>query len=106
MPAVNKPVYAHFFGETREMVNGQVVKDTAVNTTYDGKNLHIDKRDNNAIAHYNIKDNELKKLLRKPMSKVDLLKRLSQDYKYKRTQKKKRSKRQKKKRSQKRRSVS
>ena len=42
MHAIKTPVYAHYFGETREIVNGRVVKDTSVNTTYDGKNLHID----------------------------------------------------------------
>ena len=72
MPAVKKPVInAHFFGETREIVNGQVVKDTVVNTTYDGKVLHIDKQEN---------DTHLETLLLRPTSKINLLDRLRYVY--------------------------
>ena len=81
MPAVKKPVVnAHFFGETREIVNGHVVKDTVVNTDYDGKILHIDKREHNTLAHYDIKDDQLKTLLLRPTSKINLLDRLKQVY--------------------------
>jgi len=80
MPAVKNSVYAHFSGETREIVNGHVVKDRAVNTDYDGKILHIDKRNNNTISHYDIKDKQLKTLLLRPTSKINLLERLSRDY--------------------------
>lgn len=59
----NKPVYAHFFGETREIVNGKVVKDLAIQGDYNGKKLHIDKRDNNQISHFEIKDTKLKNFL-------------------------------------------
>ena len=59
----NKPVYAHFFGETREIVNGKVVKEMAIQGDYNGKKLHIDKRDNNQISHFEIKDTKLKNFL-------------------------------------------
>jgi len=59
----NKPVYAHFFGETREIVNGKVVKEMAIQGDYNGKKLHIDKRDNNQISHFEIKDTNLKNFL-------------------------------------------
>jgi|688.fasta_scaffold1834592_1 hypothetical protein len=72
--------FAHFFGETKEIINGKVVKDTAVNSEYDGTILHIDKRDKNKISHYDITDANLKKLLAIPMSKRTLLERLSTDY--------------------------
>ena len=87
MPAgKNKqPVYARFFGETKQIVNGQVVQDSAVNTEYNGEKLHIDKMDNGHIAHYDIKDKQLKKLLLRPKSNVNLFERLSQDYGTKRT---------------------
>jgi len=94
MPAgKNKqPVYARFFGETKQIVNGQVVQDSAVNTEYNGEKLHIDKMDNGQIQHYDIKDKQLKKLLLRPKSKVNLFERLSQDYGRKgRTTKRKRS---------------
>jgi PAB1-binding protein PBP1 len=93
MPAgKNKqPVYARFFGETKQIVNGQVVQDSAVNTEYNGEKLHIDKMDNGHIAHYDIKDKQLKKLLLRPKSNVNLFERLSQDYGRKRTKRKRSS---------------
>ena len=61
MPLVKNPViHAQFFGETREIVNGCVVKDTVINTTYDGKNLRT--------------------LLLRPTSKINLLDRLRHMY--------------------------
>jgi hypothetical protein len=97
MPAgKNKqPVYARFFGETKQIVNGQVVQDSAVNTEYNGEKLHIDKMDNGQIQHYDIKDKQLKKLLLRPKSKVNLFERLSQDYgrKGRRTKRSRRTKR-------------
>jgi hypothetical protein len=92
------PLYAHFFGEAKQIVNGQVVQDKAINSDYNGKLLHVDKVDNGKVAHFNIKDKELKKLLLTPRSKVNLLERLSGDYgktrrHRKRTGKHKRSKR-------------
>jgi hypothetical protein len=64
MHAIKSPVYAHYFGETREIVNGHVVKDTTVNTTYDGKNIHVD----------------LKTLMARPTSKMNLFERLNRAY--------------------------
>ena len=58
-------------------MNGRVVKDTTVNTTYDGKNLQVD-----------IKDNQLKTLLSRPTSKINLLERLKRAYPDKKTHKK------------------
>ena len=74
------PLYAHFFGEAKQIVNGQVVQDKTINSDYNGKLLHVDKVDNGKVAHFNIKDKELKKLLLTPRSKVNLLERLSGDY--------------------------
>jgi len=81
MHTVKKPVvHTHFFGETRDIVNGHVVKDTVINTAYDGKILHIDKHENNRLANYDIKDKQLKILLLRPTSKINLLDRLRQSY--------------------------
>jgi hypothetical protein len=77
---MNKVPYAFFFGEAKNIINGQVVKDTAVKTEYDGKVLHMDKRDNNTVAHYDIKNNDLKKLLAKSMSGHSLSERLERDF--------------------------
>ena len=72
MHTIKTPVYAHYFGETREIVNGHVVKDTTVNTTYDGKKIHVD----------------LKTLMSRPTSKINLLERLNRAYPDKKDKKK------------------
>ena len=63
MPVIKAPMY---FGETKEIVNGHVVKYRMVNTTYDGKNIHV--------------DNQFKRLLLGQTSKINLLERLKRDY--------------------------
>jgi hypothetical protein len=83
MHAIKTPVYAHYFGETREIVNGHLVKDTTVNTTYDGKKIHVD----------------LKTLMSRPTSKINLLERLNRAYPVKKDKKKTQKKTQKKKKT-------
>ena len=82
-------IYTRFSGETKEIRNGRVVKDSAINTEYDGKTLQVDKRDKNRVSHFTIKD--MRKLLAQPMSKENLMERLSKDY---RITKKQRTKKQ------------
>ena len=61
-----KPIiHAYSFGETKQIVNGQVVQDQAVKSEYNGKLLHVDERDNNNFTHYILKGKELNKLLKK-----------------------------------------
>ena len=86
-------IYSRFSGETKEILNGRVVKDYAINTEYDGKTLEVAKRDKNRVSHFTIKD--MRKLLARPMSKENLMERLSKDYritKKRRTSRKHRSK--------------
>jgi hypothetical protein len=80
-----KPISVHTFSEKKEILNGRVVNDTAVNTAYDGNVLHVVKRENNKLSHFDIKDNNLKKLLKAPTSNIGLLERLSQHTKHKHT---------------------
>ena len=63
------PVYARLIGETKQIVNGEVVQDTVIKSEYNGR-----------ITHYNIKDNALKKLLASPTSNMNLIERLKLDY--------------------------
>jgi hypothetical protein len=77
MPPV---IRAYSFGETKEIVNGQIVQDKSVKTEYNGKLLHVDKQDNNKFTHYILKGKELKHLLKKKTSKLGLLERLNADY--------------------------
>ena len=73
-------IYSHFSGETKEIINGKVIKDTAINTDYDGKQLHIDKRNNNVVTHYTIANDTIKKLLNTPSNNMDLIQRLTSDF--------------------------
>ena len=73
-------IYSHFSGETKEIINGKVIKDTAINTDYDGKQLHIDKRNNNVVTHYTIANDTIKKLLNTPSNNMDLIQRLTTDF--------------------------
>ena len=75
------PAKAYFFGETKQIVNGQVIQDSAIKSEYNGKILHIDERDNNKIKHYSIKNKKiLKKLLANPINNLGLFERLSNDF--------------------------
>lgn len=70
----------YFLGEAKQLVNGQVVEDKALQTVYDGKVLKVDERNNNKISHFTIKDKALGKLLTNPTSEVDLIERLKRDF--------------------------
>ena len=73
--------HAYFLGETKQIVNGQVIQDSAIKSEYNGKILHIDERDNNKIKHYTIKNKKiLNKLLANPISNLGLFERLSNDF--------------------------
>jgi hypothetical protein len=88
------------FGETKKIVNGQVVQDSSVKSEYNGQILHVDKVDNNKFMHYTLNDKDLKKMLKKKTSKLGLLERLDKKYMKKKKQhtRKRKSKKQTKKR--------
>ena len=88
---MKKTPYAYFHGKTKETINGQVVKDTELNTEYNGKVLHIDERNNDQVKHLVIDNGHLKKLLSQKASNLNLLDRLESDYSglYKRPRKSK-----------------
>lgn len=71
------PIALQIMEMNKEIRNGEVVKDSAVSAEYDGKIIHIDTLTNDNMAHYDIKDNHLKKLLEMPASKMDLVERLN-----------------------------
>ena len=79
--ASSVPAKAYFLGETKQIVNGQVIQDSAIKSEYNGKILHIDEQDNNKIKHYTIKNKKiLKKLLANPVNNLGLFERLSHDF--------------------------
>ena len=67
------PIALQIMEMNKEIRNGEVVKDSAVSAEYDGKIIHIDTLTNDNMAHYDIKDNHLKKLLEMPASSCYLL---------------------------------
>ena len=72
--------HAYFYEENKQLVNGKVVKDSAIKSEYNGQQLHVDKRDKNTFEHYTVKDKILNKLLANPVSNIGLLERLSTDF--------------------------
>ena len=80
-------------GETKRVVNGKVVEDSMINSEYNGKKLHVDQRHNNEFKHFvlNNKD-DIKHLLNRKTSKINLLDRLKINYNKTKKNKKKRSK--------------
>ena len=50
-PASHPHMKAYFLGKTKQIINGQVMQDSAIKSEYNGKILHIDERDNNKIKH-------------------------------------------------------
>ena len=75
---------SYFIGEYKQMVNGNIVDDVSIESTYDGNKMHIDKRDNNVVSHLTIKNNQLHNLLNNSTSQENLFDRLSKDFNVKR----------------------
>jgi len=92
MTRIKKPqAHAYFYEETKQLVNGEVVKDSAIKSEYNGEVIHVDKRDNDKLKHYIIKDKKINKLLTNPISNLGLLERLSTDFNVTAKRKKKRT---------------
>jgi hypothetical protein len=67
-------------GETKRVVNGKVVEDSMINSEYNGKKLHVDQRRNNEFKHFVLNNKDIKHLLDRKTSKINLLERLKIDY--------------------------
>ena len=80
-PASHPHMKAYFLGETKQIINGQVMQDSAIKSEYNGKTLHVDERHNNQMKHYTIKNKKiLNKILENPISNIGLFERLSNDF--------------------------
>ena len=71
---------AYFIGEYKQMVNGNIIDDVSIESTYDGNKMHIDKRNNNDVSHLTIKNKQLHNLLNGSTSQESLFERLSKDF--------------------------
>jgi hypothetical protein len=82
--------FIKLYGETKRIIDGKVVEDSMINSEYNGKKLHVDQRHNNEFKHVVIDNKDIKNLLYRKTSKINLVDRLMRDYgKKQRTVKKK-----------------
>ena len=79
--------FIKLYGETKRIINGKVVEDSMIHSEYNGKKLYIDQRHNNEFKHIVIKDKDIKHILNRKTSKINLLDRLKMDYKKKKKKK-------------------
>jgi len=86
--AYTPSAYTYTHGETKEIVNGHVVKDQEINSEYNGKILHIDERNNNKFNHFTIDNKHLRQLLSKTTNNINLIDRLKTDFSIKKHNKK------------------
>ena len=71
--------YMYSYGE-KNIMNGNIIQDTSVKAEYNGKNLHVDKIDNNKFMHYTLDNKALHHLLKNNRNKIDLIDRLRTNY--------------------------
>ena len=67
--------------EHKEFDHGKLIKDKEVNIEYNGENMEIDVRDQDKEKHVTLTNKELMDVFSKPMHQLDLMKRLSMDFK-------------------------
>lgn len=79
MNKVSAP-HSFFFGETKHVINGEVVQDEKITSVDDGKKMQLRKCDNDRCNNYQIKDTTLKRLLSKNISSSELMDRLNKNY--------------------------
>ena len=84
MNKVSAP-HSFFFGETKHVINGEVVQDEKITSVDDGKKMQLRKCDNDRCNNYQIKDTTLKRLLSKNISSSELMDRLNKNYRIKKS---------------------
>ena len=78
---LNKPIIKSFFSsESANIVNGQVVQDSKISSSYDGKQVQLHRCENDRCNNYQLKDKALVRLLSKNLSKNELIDRLNRNY--------------------------
>lgn len=75
--------------EHKEFDHGKLIKDKEVNIEYNGENMEIDVRDQDKEKHVTLTNKELLDVFSKPMHQLNLMKRLSMDFKETKSEKQK-----------------
>jgi hypothetical protein len=73
-------IFIHSSGETKSIINGNVLTDKSFDANYDGKNMKITGHDNDKKFNVKMTNDDIMNLLAKPSSNLTLKQRLMNDY--------------------------
>ena len=73
-------IFIHSSGETKSIINGNVLTDKSFNANYDGKNMKITGHDKDKNFNVKMTNDDIMELLSKPSSNLTLKQRLMNDY--------------------------
>jgi len=73
-------IFIHSSGETKSIINGNVLTDKSFDAKYDGKNMKITGHDNDKKFNVKMTNDDIMELLAKPSSNLTLKQRLMNDY--------------------------
>jgi len=73
-------IFIHSSGETKSIINGNIMDDKSFDATYNGKNMKITGHDKDKIFNVKMTNDDIMELLSKPSSNVTLKQRLMNDY--------------------------
>lgn len=73
-------IFIHSSGETKSIINGDVLTDKSFVANYDGKNMKITGHNNDNKFNVKMTNDDIIELLSKPSSKLTLKQRLMNDY--------------------------
>jgi len=81
-------IFIHSSGETKSIINGNVLADKSFDATYNGKNMKITGHDKDKNFNVKMTNDDIMELLAKPSSNLTLKQRLMNDYNVKPSTKK------------------
>ena len=73
-------IFIHSSGETKSIINGNVLADKSFDATYNGKNMKITGHDKDKKFNVKMTNDDIMELLAKPSSNLTLKQRLMNDY--------------------------
>ena len=73
-------IFIHSSGETKSIINGNIMDDKSFDATYNGKNMKITGHDKDKIFNVKMTNDDIMELLAKPSSNLTLKQRLMNDY--------------------------
>ena len=73
-------IFIHSSGETKSVINGNVVDDKSFDASYNGKNMKIIGHDKDKNFNVKMTNDDIMELLTKPSSSLTLKERLMNDY--------------------------